>query len=164
MAEAEAEALRGAAGVAGPSGPIQGVAGRGRFSTESRRPHQINHVARIGVDIAKRWFQIHAVDRDGREVLNRKLPRDKVLERGASRGVGGDPRERADPGGSRGRAMADRRSLPLIFDEFRVVVAEQTLSRVLRAMGYRKLSARPRHHAQTEGARPVCKGFVGIGG
>src|SRR5580700_801841 len=29
--------------------------------------------SRIGVDIAKRWFQIHAVDRDGREVLNRKL-------------------------------------------------------------------------------------------
>jgi hypothetical protein len=28
----------------------------------------------------------------------------------------------------------------------------QTLSRELRAMGYRKLSARPRHHAQTEGA------------
>src|SRR6516162_323701 len=27
-----------------------------------------------------------------------------------------------------------------------------TLSRELRAMGYRKLSARPRHHAQAEGA------------
>src|SRR5208282_6735738 len=39
-----------------------------------------------------------------------------------------------------------------IFEEFRVVVAEQTLSRVLRAMRYRKLSARPRHHAQAEGA------------
>ena len=39
-----------------------------------------------------------------------------------------------------------------IFDEFRVVVAEQTLSRVLRKMGYRELSARPRHHAQAEGA------------
>ena len=39
-----------------------------------------------------------------------------------------------------------------IFEEFRVVVAEQTLSRVLRTMGYRKLSARPRHHAQAEGA------------
>ena len=38
------------------------------------------------------------------------------------------------------------------FEEFRVVVAEQTLSRVLRAMRYRKLSARPRHHAQAEGA------------
>jgi len=39
-----------------------------------------------------------------------------------------------------------------IFEEFRVVIAEQTLSRVLRKMGYRKLSARPRHHAQAEGA------------
>ena len=32
-----------------------------------------------------------------------------------------------------------------IFEEFRVVVAKQTLSRELRVMGYRKLSARPRH-------------------
>ena len=39
-----------------------------------------------------------------------------------------------------------------IFEEFRVVVSQQTLSRVLRRMGYRKLSARPRHHAQAEGA------------
>jgi hypothetical protein len=39
-----------------------------------------------------------------------------------------------------------------IFEEFRIVVAKQTLSRELRAMGYRKLSARPRHHAQAEGA------------
>ena len=39
-----------------------------------------------------------------------------------------------------------------VFEEFRVKVAKQTLSRELRAMGYRKLSARPRHHAQAEGA------------
>ena len=39
-----------------------------------------------------------------------------------------------------------------VWEEFRVVVARQTLSRELRAMGYRKLSARPRHHAQAEGA------------
>jgi hypothetical protein len=38
------------------------------------------------------------------------------------------------------------------FEEFGVVIAVQTLSRELRAMGYRKLSARPRHHAQAEGA------------
>ena len=38
------------------------------------------------------------------------------------------------------------------FEEFRVIVAKQTLSRELRAMGYRKLSARPRHHAQADGA------------
>ena len=39
-----------------------------------------------------------------------------------------------------------------IFEEFRITVAKQTLSRELRAMGYRKLTARPRHHAQIEGA------------
>src|SRR5262249_61773756 len=39
-----------------------------------------------------------------------------------------------------------------IFEEFRITIAKQTLSRELRAMGYRKLSARPRPHAQAEGA------------
>ncbi len=39
-----------------------------------------------------------------------------------------------------------------LWEEFRVSVAKQTLSRELRAMGWRKLSARPRHHAQAEGA------------
>ena len=39
-----------------------------------------------------------------------------------------------------------------LFEEFRVAVSQQTLSRVLRKMGYRKLSARPRHHAQAAGA------------
>jgi hypothetical protein len=39
-----------------------------------------------------------------------------------------------------------------IYEEFRIAIAKQTLSRELRAMGYRKLSARPRHHAQAAGA------------
>ena len=39
-----------------------------------------------------------------------------------------------------------------IFEEFRLSIAVQTLSRELRKMGYRKLSARPRHHAQAGGA------------
>jgi transposase len=38
-----------------------------------------------------------------------------------------------------------------VYEEFRITVTKQTLSRELRAMGYRKLSARPRHHAQAEG-------------
>lgn len=44
-----------------------------------------------------------------------------------------------------------------LWDEHRVSVAKQTLSRELRAMGYRKLSARPRHHAQAEGAIDLFK-------
>ena len=39
-----------------------------------------------------------------------------------------------------------------IFEEFRITIAKPTLSRELRAMGYRETLARPRHHAQAEGA------------
>jgi transposase len=44
-----------------------------------------------------------------------------------------------------------------LWEEFRVSVAKQTLGRELRALGYRKLSARPRHHAQAEGAIEAFK-------
>ena len=39
-----------------------------------------------------------------------------------------------------------------VWEEFRLSVSPQTISRVLRGLGYRKLSARPRHHAQAIGA------------
>lgn len=44
-----------------------------------------------------------------------------------------------------------------LWEEFRVSVSSQTLSRVVRGMGYRKLSARPKHHAQAEGAIEAFK-------
>jgi transposase len=37
-----------------------------------------------------------------------------------------------------------------LWEEFRVTISKQTLSREVRALGYRKLSARPRHHARSE--------------
>ena len=37
-----------------------------------------------------------------------------------------------------------------IFEEFGVTLDETTVGRTLKAMGYRKLSARPRHYAQNE--------------
>jgi len=36
-------------------------------------------VITIGIDIAKRIFQIHGVDKNGRCVLKKKLMRDQVL-------------------------------------------------------------------------------------
>jgi transposase len=39
-----------------------------------------------------------------------------------------------------------------LWEEFRVSIARQTLSRELYSLGYRRLTARPRHHAQAEGA------------
>lgn len=44
-----------------------------------------------------------------------------------------------------------------LWDEYGTNVSKQTLSRELRAMGYRKLSARPRHHAQAAGAIETFK-------
>jgi len=45
----------------------------------------------------------------------------------------------------------------VLFEDHGVSVSTQTLSRVLRAMGYRKLSARPRHHAQDPQAAAAFK-------
>jgi transposase len=44
-----------------------------------------------------------------------------------------------------------------LWDEFRIEVSETTLGRELRALGYRKLSARPRHHAKSEAAVAAFK-------
>jgi transposase len=44
-----------------------------------------------------------------------------------------------------------------LWEEFRVSLSKQTLSREVRALGYRKLSARPRHYAQAEGAVDLFK-------
>lgn len=43
-----------------------------------------------------------------------------------------------------------------LYEEFGVSVEESTIGRALREMGYRKISARPRHHAQNE---YVVEGF-----
>ncbi|ACB28059.1 conserved hypothetical protein (plasmid) [Methylobacterium radiotolerans JCM 2831] len=45
----------------------------------------------------------------------------------------------------------------LLFEDHGVSVSEQTLSRVLWGMSYRKLSARPRNHAQAPDAIPASK-------
>ena len=39
----------------------------------------MQEISRIGLDIAKRWFQVHAVTREGKMAYSRKLCRDDVL-------------------------------------------------------------------------------------
>ncbi|WP_280138999.1 winged helix-turn-helix domain-containing protein [Rhizobium sp. Leaf386] len=46
-----------------------------------------------------------------------------------------------------------------MWEEFRVSVSEETLGREVRSMGYRKLSARQRHHAQDAEAAEAFKNF-----
>ena len=44
-----------------------------------------------------------------------------------------------------------------VFEEFRLSISTQTMSRELRSMAFRKLSARPRHHAQDGAALGAFK-------
>jgi putative transposase len=44
-----------------------------------------------------------------------------------------------------------------VWEEFQIAISKQTLSRELRRMAYRKLSARPRHHAKNEAAVAAFK-------
>jgi transposase len=44
-----------------------------------------------------------------------------------------------------------------VWEEFQISISETTLSRALRALGYRKLSARPRHYAQNPEALEAFK-------
>jgi transposase len=44
-----------------------------------------------------------------------------------------------------------------VWEEFQISLSETTLSRELRALGYRKLSARPRHYAQDPEALELFK-------
>src|SRR3954463_11843789 len=47
--------------------------------------------------------------------------------------------------------------LQWLWEELRISISKQTLSRALRAMNYCKLSARPRHHAKSEAAVSAFK-------
>jgi transposase len=44
-----------------------------------------------------------------------------------------------------------------VWDEFRISISTQTLGRELHALGFRKLSARPRHHAKDDEAETAFK-------
>ena len=71
---------------------------------------------------------------------------------------------RDDRGGARSRPShgvvrwrLDRPRAVGLYDEHGVSVTKQILSRELRALGYRKLSARPRHHEKSEAAAAAFK-------
>jgi transposase len=111
--------------------------------------------AKIGgvtVQIIRDWvvrFNTHGPE----GLINRKAPgqpaRLKEEHRAALAGIiesGPDP---ALDGAVRWRLIDLCR---WIFAEFQITIAAQTMSRELRKMGFRKLSARPRHHEQAEGA------------
>ena len=105
----------------------------------------------VGLQIIRDWV-LHFNERGPDGLLNGKSPGqpsklNNVQRQAIARMIESGPiRQRR-----RGALAADR-SGTMDFEEFRIAIAKQTLSRELRAMGYRKFSARPRHYAQAAGA------------
>src|SRR5919206_1937333 len=89
--------------------------------------------------MARRRGKVPLLTRDQREALQR------IVEAGPDPAVEGVVRWR----------LIDLAQW--VFAEFGISISKQTLSRMLRQMGYRKLSARPRHHAQDPAAPAAFK-------
>ena len=92
-----------------------------------------------GLIDGKAWGQRPLLPREQREALKR------VVEAGPDPAVDGVVRWR----------LIDLAQW--VFAEFSISISKQTLSRMLRRMGYRKLSARPRHYAQDPAALAAFK-------
>ena len=98
------------------------------------------------------------------EFLNRKAPgQPSGLKDEHSDGAHADDRERGQSRPSMAScAGASSICANMGFEEFRIHVAPQRMNRELHAMGYRKLSARPRHYAQADNdARRLFKAPTG---
>lgn len=106
------------------------------------------HLAGVGVQIIRDWVvRFNAEGPDG--LINRRAPGKPSLLNEAQRAalaaaVEAGPKPYVD-GVVRWRLVDLAQWL---WDEFAVSVSRQTLGRELRAMGFRKISARPRHLGQ----------------
>jgi transposase len=111
----------------------------------------------VGLQIVRDWVvRFNAEGPDG--LVNRKVPGpsrrlDEVLRRALAAIVESGPMP-AVHGVVRWRLVD---LAQWVWEEFRVSVSEDTVGRELRALGYRKLSARPRHHAQAPEAVEAYK-------
>ena len=109
--------------------------------------------ARIGgvtLQIIRDWV-LRFNSRGLEGLINGKAPGNQPKLNDAQRRALADVVERGPTPAIHGVVRWRRKDLVRwIFEEFRIEVDETTVGRELRAMGFAKLSARPRHHAQNE--------------
>ena len=105
-------------------------------------------LAGVGLQIVRDWvMRFNAQGPDG--LINRKAPGRAPLLDATKRAALRDILEQGPIPAIHG--VVRWRLIDLVhwvFDEFGLAISEQTLSRELWAMNYRKLSARPRHYAR----------------
>ena len=138
---------------------LRALAKRSRDPDQTRRllalaaiydGHSRSHAAQlagVGLQIVRDWvlrFNEHGPD----GLINRKAPGRKPILDAAKRAALRDVLEQGPIPAVHG--VVRWRLIDLVqwvWDEFGLAISEQTLSREVRAMNYRKLSARPRHYA-----------------
>jgi len=120
------------------------------FIYDGGRRMEAAKMAGVGVQIIRHWvecFNQHGPDR----LLNRKAkgakPKLNAEQREALVGMVESGHIPAIHGVVRWR-LVDLAGW--VHDEYGIVVSEITLGRILKSQGYRKLSARPKHHGQNE--------------
>jgi transposase len=116
--------------------------------------------ARIGgvtLQIVRDWvMKFNAAGPDG--LLDRKAPGQPSLLNATHRAALVEAIERGPIPAAHGVVRWRIIDLAqMLWDDFALSVSRPTLSRELRALGYRKLSARPRHHAQDPDAIEAFK-------
>ena len=109
--------------------------------------------ARVGgvtLQIVRDWvLRFNACGPDG--LINRKAPGNRPKLNTEQRQALASVVESGPIPAIHGVVRWRRKDLALwLFEEYRIEVDETTVGRELRAMGFRKLSARPRHYAQNE--------------
>lgn len=119
---------------------------------EGRSRSAAARIGGVGLQIVRDWVvRFNAAGPDG--LIDRKAPGPSLRLNEAQRQALAAAVERGPMPAMHGVV---RWRLPdlaqWLWEEFRVSVSPQTASRELHALGYRKLSARPRHHAQAAGA------------
>ena len=123
----------------------------GRSRTEAAR------IGGVTLQIIRDWvLKFNAAGPDG--LIDRKAPGQPSRLTAVHRAVLVDAVERGPDPAVQG--VVRWRVLDLVhwlWEEFAVPVSKQTLSRELRKLGYRKLSVRPKHHAQDPDAIEAFK-------
>ncbi len=117
---------------------------------EGRRRSEAARLAGVGLQIVRDWvLRFNAEGPDG--LIDRKAPGPSRKLTDAQRAALAGIVEAGPIPAIHGVVRWRRRDLAQwLWDEFGVSLDETTVGRELRRMGFAKLSARPRHHAQNE--------------
>ena len=136
---------------------LRGLARRSRDPVDGGSRSDAAAIGGVGLQTVRDW--VLRLNRDGPTgLVNGKAPGKAALlddaQRERLRQVVDDGPIPAIHGVVRWRLID---LMAWVFEEFRLSISKQTMSRELRAMGLRKLSARPRHHAKSEAAADAFK-------